>query len=67
MNSTAYTEYMKLADRYFEHLKKGTQETPEEAKKIQERQNILWEQMSDDEKWQADDTVLRTTLWICNK
>lgn len=65
--SKAYTEYMKLANVYFEHLKNHTNPTPEEAKNIQEQQDILWEEMDDEEKWQADDTVLRTSLWINGK
>ena len=64
LNSEAYTEYMKMADNLFNHLKNGTTETPEEAKKTEERQNILWERMSDVERMYADEQILRTTLWI---
>lgn len=64
MSSLAYTEYMKLADNLFIHLKNGTQETDEESKNIDQRQSELLELMSPEEIEYADEQVLRTVLWI---
>ena len=61
---SAYKQYMKLADSYFEKLKKGVVDSPEEQQRIQQEQDSLWEQMTDEEKIDADDAVLRTTIWI---
>lgn len=63
-NTEAYIEYMKMANNLYEHLKNGTLETPEESIEIEKRQNILWEQMTDEEKMYADEQILRTVLWI---
>ncbi len=62
--SQAYKDYMALADKFFEHLKNGTSETPEKQAEIYKEQSRLWDLMTLDEKWEADDTVLRTTIYL---
>ena len=62
--SKAYEEYMKMADALFERLRNGTIETSEEVKQIKEKQDILWNQMSDEEKMDADEQVLSTVIRI---
>lgn len=62
--SKAYKDYMALADKFFEYLKNGTSETPEKQAEIYKEQSRLWDLMSLDEKWEADDTVLRTTIYL---
>lgn len=63
-NTTAYVEYMSMADRLFEHIKNGTVENPEEKIETEKNQNILWEQMTEDERINADDTISRTVLYL---
>jgi hypothetical protein len=62
--SQAYKDYMALADKYFENLRNGTSETPEKQAEIDKEQSRLWDLMDPEEQWQADDTVLRTTIYL---
>jgi citrate lyase alpha subunit len=39
-----------LADKLFEHLRNGTQETEEGSRLTQKRQEELWNEMTDEEK-----------------
>jgi len=60
----AFEEYMRMADKLYVHLKNKTQETEEEAKRITKRQEVLWNEMTDEEKEYADEQILRTTINI---
>ena len=60
----AFEEYMRMADKLYVHLKNKTQETEEEAKRITKRQEVLWNEMTDEEKLYADEQVLRTAIYV---
>ena len=64
MPTDAYCEYMSMANKLFEHIRNGTTESIEESVKIEKRQAELWEKMTDNEKIDADDTVLRTVIYL---
>ena len=60
----AFKEYMKMANNLFHNLKNDIKETPEESEIILKKQESLWEQMTDDERFYADETILRTIIDI---
>lgn len=64
MPTKAYCEYMAMADKLFEHIRNGTTESELEAAKTEKMQKELWDQMTTDERIEADDTVLRTVIYL---
>lgn len=64
MPTNAYCEYMAMADKLFEHIRNGTTESEIEAVKTEKKQQELWDQMTVDERIEADDTVLRTVIYL---
>ncbi|MCK9435225.1 MAG: hypothetical protein M0R32_10525 [Candidatus Cloacimonetes bacterium] len=62
--SQAYKDYMALANECFENIKNKICETEERQKEIAWEQNKLWNLMTPEEQIEADETVLRTTIYL---
>ena len=60
----AFKEYMRMADDLFHNLRNNIEDSPEEAALIIKKQKELWEQMTDEECFYADETILRTIIDI---